>query len=408
MKKLKRSRGIIPKTLTIELPFSKSESNRLLIAQAISNNSFEIENLSEAEDTLLLQAALESKENTINVGMAGTAFRFLTAYYSTQGNQSIVLTGAARMKQRPIGILVDALRKLGASISYLEQEGFPPLEIHGKKLKGGKLKVDGGVSSQFISALLLIAPSLETPLHLEIQNLVSKPYVNLTLNILNSLGIKLQQKENSIVVEPSTYRIEIENKIEVGKDWSSAAFFYQLMAFSDLESMLLKGLRLDSFQGDKALVNIYESFGISSVFNKDGVVLKRNLPIQEQLEFNLIDCPDLIPSVAVTAAILAKKCLIKGVTTLRIKESNRVEALQNELLKFNAQLEELGENEVFIHQSVQLPQKVRFKTYKDHRMAMCLAPLSALIEEVEIEEPEVVEKSFPNYWRELERYLSYD
>lgn len=401
MKKLSIHKNTIPKELIIELPFSKSESNRLLIAQAISGNSFDIANLSDAEDTRLLQAAIASNKEIIDVGMAGTAFRFLTAYYAIQEGRTTTLTGADRMKQRPIGILVDALRELGASIEYMEEEGFPPLKIHGKKLNGGKLKIDGGTSSQFISALMLIAPALETPLQLEIQDLVSKPYVDLTLNLMQALGAEIKLEDKRVEVDPSSYLTK--GTVEVGTDWSSAAFFYQIMAFSRVDRMLIKDLKSTSFQGDKYLSEVYQSFGISTEFTNDGVVLRRDLDLRNELQFDLIDCPDLIPSVAVTAAILSKECYIQGVSTLRVKESNRVEALKNELSKINTELIDLGENEILVKQITNLPEIASFETYNDHRMAMCLAPLIFLMDKLEIENPGVVDKSFPNFWKELEK-----
>lgn len=391
------------KAVKIDLPTSKSESNRLLIMQALANNAFPILKLSTAEDTLLLQAALSTKEKVIDVGMAGTAFRFLTAYFSAQKGRKTILTGAERMKKRPIGILVDALRQLGADITYLETAGFPPLEIQGKDLKGGKLSIDGSVSSQFVSALLLIAPNLSSPLTIEMNTLVSKPYVDLTMELMKKLNAKVQMSKNSIQIEASSYHAE--QAVEVEADWSSAAFFYQIMAFSSLSSIELPGLKKDSFQGDKRLAELYKAFGVETVFKADTVQLHKNDQLQKEFQVDLSDCPDLIPSVAVTAAVLCENVLIKGVQTLRIKESDRVEALKLELKQIGVELIEISDHSVQIQGKAEIDnsEKLTFSTYNDHRMAMCLAPLIFCFEEIEIENPSVVLKSFPHFWEELKK-----
>lgn len=387
----------------IHLPTSKSESNRLLIMQALSANAFHIDKLSTAEDTLLLQKALSSSAERIDVGMAGTAFRFLTAYYACQAGRKTLLTGAERMKKRPIALLVNALRELGAEIRYLEEEGYPPLAIQGKVLKGGKLTMDGSVSSQFISALLLIAPTLRSPLTLELNELVSKPYVDLTIALMNKLNAKLVREGNILKVDLAKYHTD--QAIEVEADWSSAAFFYQLVAFEPSLSLELMGLNKNSHQGDKRLAELYKTFGVHTSFKKASIILTSTNQSQPTFQADLSDCPDLIPSVAVTAAVLSKKAVIKGVQTLRIKESNRIEALKRELKKMGVELTEIDDHSIELHpkEAVNAKQKLSFLTYNDHRMAMCLAPLVFCFDEVEIENPLVVNKSFTGFWEELKR-----
>jgi 3-phosphoshikimate 1-carboxyvinyltransferase len=306
------------------------------------------------------------------------------------------------MKKRPIGILVDALRQLGADITYLEEVGYPPLKIQGKALQGGKLSMDGSVSSQFISALLLIAPALSSPLTVELKSLVSKPYVDLTIALMKKGNAKVRKNENFIQLEPTQYQSEQAVKVEA--DWSSAAFFYQIMAFSTILKMELLGLKKDSFQGDKRLAEIFNAFGVETTFNADSVYLQQSDRLQKTLQLDLSDCPDLIPSVVVTAAILCENATIKGVQTLRIKESDRVAALKNELSKIGVEISEISDHSIRIQGKVkEVKGKIAFSTYKDHRMAMCLALLVFIFEEVEIENPSVVQKSFPHFWEALKK-----
>jgi len=298
---------------------------------------------------------------------------------------------------------VDALRKLGAQISYLEKEGYPPLEIVGKKLSGGELKVDASVSSQFVSALLLIAPYLSTTLKVGLSELVSKPYVDLTVSLMKRLNAEIHFKGKLITVIPSKYSSKVE--LEVEKDWSSAAFFYQMLALTNIPKITFVGLSENSLQGDRRLASVFESFGVKTVFTTTGVELIKGPEVQQSLTLDLTDCPDLIPSVAVTAAILCDFAEIKGVQTLRIKESDRVSALKNELDKIGVKVKELGKDTIQIipKKEIDINLKVAFSTYNDHRMAMCLAPLAVLFNEVEIENPKVVSKSFPHFWEELEK-----
>lgn len=387
----------------INLPSSKSESNRLLIMQALVNNSFRINGLSSADDTKLLQSALASSASDVNVGMAGTAYRFLCAFFAIQEGKKVRLSGADRMHERPIGVLVNALRKLGAQINYLEKEGYPPLEIVGKKLSGGELKLDASVSSQFVSALLLIAPYLSTTLKVELSELVSKPYVDLTVSLMKRLNAEIHFKGKLITVIPSKYSSKV--KLEVEKDWSSAAFFYQMAALANSPKITFEGLSENSLQGDRRLASIFEYFGVKTVFTATGVELIKGTEVQKSLSLDLTDCPDLIPSVAVSAAILCDFAEIKGVQTLRIKESDRVSALKNELDKIGVKVKELGKDRIQIipKKEININLGPAFSTYNDHRMAMCLAPLAVIFKEIEIENPKVVSKSFPHFWEELEK-----
>ena len=386
----------------IELPGSKSISNRLLIAEALSNHQIRLVNLSAAQDTLELQNALNSSAEIIDVGMAGTAFRFLTAFYA-MNNGKRILTGAKRMKERPIGVLVDQLRSLGATIDYQESEGFPPLQIQKGELKGGKISIVASVSSQYISALLLIAPYLADGLELTLQGeVVSAPYIDLTISLQQQLNVNSFRNGNKIVVKPGEYKSQQE--ITVESDWSSAAFFYQYVAFSG-KSIFIKNLNSNSYQGDVECWKIFREFGVVTEFVNQGALLTFDSTlIASELTIDLTKTPDLIPSVAVTASQLVGKTTIAGTKTLYIKECNRVEALKVELLKIGSVLNELDGNsfEILGSKITRRVGEVAFSTYNDHRMAMSLAPL-AVYGKVTLDHKKVVEKSFPTFWSELEK-----
>jgi 3-phosphoshikimate 1-carboxyvinyltransferase len=386
---------------SIHLPTSKSIANRLLVLQALSNYSFSIKDLSEAKDTEILLAALKAPGTNINVGMAGTAFRFLTAYFAL-GNKEVLLSGAERMKERPIHVLVDQLRALGANIDYEEKSGFPPLKIMGRPLKGGDIKVDGSISSQFITALLLIAPFLEGGLRVDLlPPVVSLPYIDLTIGLLNQLNVAVKREAYKVNVPEGG--ISFNGEITVEADWSSAAFFYQVVALGK-QKISIKGLHEDSLQGDRRCAELFEQLGVQTVFTDSGVQLEKKGEVSDELFFEMGDCPDLIPSVAVTASHLANKVRIHGVATLRIKECDRVWALKNELSKVGVNLEEHGTEVIELSRSVtSTSAKPVFSVYNDHRMAMCLAPLAFLYSSVQVQDPEVVEKSFPSFWRELKK-----
>lgn len=389
--------------IKIELPASKSIANRLLVMQALSGHQLKLNNLSEAEDTQLLEAALKSNEATINVGLAGTAYRFLTAYYATQINRDTVLDGAKRMHERPIKILVEVLRELGAAIHYLKNEGFPPLQIKGKQLRGGKITVDGSISSQYISALLMIAPYLENDLNIQLRGrVVSLPYIDLTIDLMKSAGAMVHREGKELHIKKGAYLMN--HSLQVEADWSAAAFFYQFVALSTL-TIELNGLTINSLQGDQKTALHFEKLGVGTAISDRGLRLfKTTIPNTAFASFNLVDCPDLIPAIATASAQLINKTEINGAATLRIKESNRVEALQQELAKVNVKLIDLGEDSFEVYKAEKPIETVPvFNTHNDHRMAMCLAPLACIFPSIRIENPEVVSKSFPSYWQEIKK-----
>ncbi len=407
---------IAGKTITeILLPSSKSESNRCLIIQALSSEKIFIKNLSNAEDTNILKSILDDfKTNNkdtfaYNVGHAGTAMRFLTAFFSNQEGIIVHLTGSNRMKERPISPLVKALKSIGADISYQEKEGFPPLLIKGKNLTGNELVIDASISSQYISALLLIAPKLTDGLTIHTKNkMVSTPYIEMTLKLLEQTGMKIIRNENHFAVSPqkpqkTTFKIEA--------DWSSASYWYEYLALSPNTnlSIRLKGLKQDSLQGDSILPKLYEIFGIKTTFFKDDIIIEKtqNVPQQSFIEMNLENTPDLAQTIICTGAGLNLEMKINGLSTLVVKETNRLEALKQELLKFGV-ISKIIDNETFIlskGNNIKKP-KNNIATYNDHRMAMAFAPLQNVVGTFTIENPEVVKKSYPNYWEEF-RKLNY-
>lgn len=392
---------------SIQLPLSKSISNRLLIMQALAKHSFKIENLSDADDTQVLIKALNSNESVIDVGMAGTAFRFLTSYYAL-GKQEIMLAGHARMKKRPIAELVDALRSLGANIMYLEKDSFPPLKIYGNEIQGDSVSLDSGISSQYISSLLLVAPYLKNGLQLNLKGeMVSRPYIDMTLDLMQQMGAdcKWDTKSNSIQVAKGSY--SSSKVISVEADWSSAAFFYQFFVCSKLKELRINGLQANSIQGDSATASFFLSLGVISNFDDEGLILtKGNIDFSVK-SFDLTKEPDLIPSFSIAASYVLGEVRISGVQTLRVKESNRVEALQLELAKIGIELIDLNQSQFKLKKTQVSPHKALFEVYNDHRIAMCFAACASFINSVEIKDTDVVSKSFPNFWSELEKLCEF-
>ena len=391
---------------TVTITGSKSESNRLLILQQFYPH-LHIENLSTADDTVLLQKALKSTESEINIGHAGTAMRFLTAYFSTVIGREVILTGSKRMQQRPIKILVDALKSVGADIEYLAKEGYPPLKIKGKKLMNNQMVINANVSSQYISALLLIAPSFKNGLTLTlVGNQTSTPYISMTLSLLNQLNIKTAWKENVINVFS---KVNQENQhIIVESDWSAASYYYSLVALS-LDSIIeLSFFKENSLQGDKALAQIYAHFGVKTMFKSQSIQLKKikNFKQKQHLIFNLINTPDIAQTIAVTCLGLGVSCDLTGLHTLKIKETDRLEALKIELQKFGAKVRITDDS---LHltpiQNATFKTQYAIKTYNDHRMAMAFAPLS-LKRAFTIKDAEVVSKSYPEFWKHFNDTLS--
>lgn len=397
---------------SIQLTASKSESNRALIIQALCSEKFEIKNLAAAQDTASLQHILTSSlapnpsSFTYDVGAAGTTMRFLTAYFSTKPGTHI-LTGSDRMKKRPIGILVNALRELGASIEYMEEEGFPPLKITGKSLKGGEIEIDGNVSSQFISALLLIAPEFQNGLVIKFKGEVtSRPYINMTLKMMEEFRIYGQWHENSISVSAQQYhkKSEADYVYTIEADWSSASYWYAIAALSNEANFIIKGLKNPSIQGDAIVADIFTFFGIKTEYTDDGIHLTKARIKDEHFGFDFSDCPDLAQTVAVVVSALQIPAFFNGLHTLRIKETDRIMALKNELKKINVEVEILNDNSLKINRSEALtPRPTSFATYEDHRMAMAFAALAMVSDTITIEHPDVVQKSYPDFWNDLKK-----
>jgi len=384
----------------IHLTSSKSESNRALIVRALCEDEFTIENLSNSDDTVVLQRLLNSSEKELSVNLAGTAMRFLTAYLAIQ-DKEVVLTGAQRMKERPIKVLVETLKQLGADISYEEKEGYPPLKISGKKLLGGKVKIDGGISSQYISALLMIAPKLDKGLVMEFEGeIISRPYINMTIEMMRYFGANVQWKGNSFIVKCGSYKAK-DFKVEA--DWSAASYWYSIVALAKEADIVLYGLKQESLQGDAVVQEFYKALGVDTEFIVGGVRLTKNAEfIAQDFEFDFINCPDIAQTVAVTCAALNVKAKLTGLKTLRIKETDRITALQTELTKFGFSVE-VSNDDIIINSINSAPSEFSqpLKTYDDHRVAMAFAPLS-LLGGITIEDENVVTKSYPNFWKDLE------
>jgi 3-phosphoshikimate 1-carboxyvinyltransferase len=389
---------------TIHLPASKSISNRLLLMRAISGfENLEIQNLSNANDTVVLDGILKKlkSNNEMNVHDAGTVMRFLTAYLSCKEGEW-TLTGTERMQQRPIGALVDVLKKLGADISYLKNEGFPPIKIKGKKLRGGKIEIDGSVSSQFLSALLMISPMYIESLELQIKNkLVSVPYVDMTLKLMQQWGAKYTWSENIIRVENKPYQKPPE-KVFCEGDWSAASYFYSILSLAKEGEITLPYLFKKSLQGDSVCAEIFEELGVSTTFKDEGIVLRKNNSETNTFEYNFIDCPDIAQTVAVCCAAKGIEAKLTGLQTLAIKEADRISAVKTELEKCGISVITSGK-EMFILQSHITNHISHILTYNDHRMAMSFAPLAMSLDKIEIENSDVVKKSFPHFWKELEK-----
>jgi len=363
----------------IDLPTSKSISNRLLIIQALCKQEFEITNLSNSNDTKSLQKALKATATTIDVGAAGTSFRFLTAYLSTLVGDRFILTGSNRMKERPIKELVDSLLELGVEIKYLEKTGFPPLAILGADITEKKVSIDGKISSQFISALLLIAPTLKNGIKLKISGkIVSKPYIIMTLKLMEEFGISHTWQENTIEIKPQKYSAKNYN---IEADWSAASFWYEIASLSSSCTITLNGLTENSIQGDRKVMELFENLGVQTKFENGSVILTKKEENVISKEINLINTPDLYQPLECT--LFAKNLTTKflGLQTLKDKETNRTKAVEKELSKLNTTKE--------------------ITTYKDHRMAMSFAPLCLKYDTVQINDVEVVDKSYPNFWNDL-------
>ena len=398
--RLKKKRIKNNNNLTLNIGGSKSETNRLLLLQSLYPN-LQIENASPSKDSEAMYRGLHSGESTIDIGDAGTAMRFLTAYYAACQNKNVILTGSARMQERPIGILVEALRQLGAAIYYSKGEGFPPLHIQGKQLEGGTLSIKANVSSQYISALLLVAPSFANGLSLHLDGeITSFPYLRMTLSLLNELGIAGTFEDNTFTIEHTP--AVAPQMIVVEPDWSSASYFYSMVALSPVgTSLYMNHYKERSLQGDRIVADIYQSFGVRTIFWGDKIqLIKERELLSPIFSYNLMDCPDIAQTIAVTCFGLGIECFLSGLHTLNIKETNRLEALKNELTKLNAEVH-ISKEEIWVGSARKITRNISIDTYNDHRMAMAFAPL-ALKVPIIINDVEVVEKSFPDFWEQFE------
>ena len=379
---------------------SKSISNRVLIIEALSNSSFDKRNIADAKDTVLLQRLLQSSSKTFDAQDAGTTFRFLTAYLAFKEG-SWMLTGNERMRQRPIGDLVNALKQLGAEISFQEKENYPPVKITGGKLKGNHVNVNANISSQFVSALLMIAPCLPGGLSIELSgDVVSEPYIEMTLALMKYFGVNHSRNGNTIHVDAQHYQ---PKDIFIESDWSAASYYYEMAAFADEVDLEFNGLTPHSFQGDAAIAGFMKSFGVETDFEKEKIRLRKisSQGSRTPLHFHLLNYPDLAPAMFVIAGGLSQKVTFSGLEHLAYKESNREEVLRTELAKCGISV--LNSKGIISVEGNFSANNPRFFTYHDHRMAMAFAPLAMLCDEVEIEDPMVVNKSYPKFWEDLKK-----
>jgi 3-phosphoshikimate 1-carboxyvinyltransferase len=397
----------------IKITGSKSETNRLLLLQALYPN-ITLENTSNSDDSEVMSSALSTNKQQptttnqiIDIHHAGTAMRFLTAYFASQENRIVTLTGSSRMKERPIKILVEALQQLGAKIDYLENEGFPPIKITGQKLTNNKVSLPANVSSQYISALLLIAPKLQNGLELTlIGEITSIPYIKMTLNLLQEIGVETAFNGNIIIVNSKTQNLKPQS-ITVESDWSSASYFYSIIALSEVGSQItLSSYKQNSLQGDSALVEIYRKLGVETQFdgNKMKLVKQANFKCNT-LNLDLNNTPDIAQTIVVTCLGLGIGCHLTGLHTLKIKETDRLEALKTELSKLGASISVTDESLTLAPSTIIISNQT-IATYNDHRMAMAFAPL-ALKTNINIENAEVVSKSYPDFWNDL-KYLGFE
>jgi 3-phosphoshikimate 1-carboxyvinyltransferase len=362
-----------------------------------------IENTSNSDDSEVMNAALTNINNTVDVHHAGTAMRFLTAYFASKENSNVVLTGSSRMKERPIKILVEALIQLGAKIDYLENDGFPPIKIKGQKLTASKVSLQANVSSQYISALLLIAPSLQNGLELElIGEITSIPYIKMTLNLLQEIGVETSFIGNIIVVKPKTQNPKPKTKT-VESDWSSASYYYSILALSKVGTQIvLSSFKENSLQGDAILATIYQQMGIETHFDEGNITLIKNSnPINQNIKIDLNNAPDIAQTIAVTAFGLGIGCQLTGLHTLKIKETDRLVALKKELSKLGAAISVTNESLQLEPSNSIRPDQI-IATYNDHRMAMAFAPLAMLFNQLKTDDTTVVSKSYPHFFNDLE------
>ena len=384
----------------IQITGSKSESNRMLLLQALYPK-ITLDNLSNSDDTVAMKSGLESDKNMVDIGHAGTSMRFLSAYYSTLENQEKILTGSSRMQERPIGVLVDALRQLGADISYLKNEGYPPLLIKGKRLTASEVRLSANISSQYITALMLIAPSLPDGLRLYLEEkITSIPYIEMTLSLLHKIGVDAIFSGQHIQVFPKKDITQITHAVE--SDWSSASYYFSMVALAKEADVSLSTYKKDSLQGDRVLMDVYQQFGVKSSIENNTLALKKQTMGSTHVQLDLSDAPDIAQTIAVTCYGLGLSCSLTGLHTLKIKETDRLVAMQNELSKLGATIE-ITDKSLHLHKRTNpIRPNVLIETYHDHRMAMAFAPLGLLVP-IRIQDADVVTKSYPGFWKDLEQ-----
>ena len=394
--------------LQIKLPASKSISNRALILNALAYSPYDIQNLSDCDDTRVMVKALGSNNTTFDIGAAGTAMRFLTAFLSkTVGEWTI--TGSERMRNRPIKLLVDALNSLGAKVEYVDKEGYPPLKIYGSALMGGEISLNGGVSSQYISALMMIAPYMQNGLEIKLEgNVISVPYIRMTMSMMKEFGVSVIFDNNRIEIKPQTY-LPIQYKVE--SDWSAASYWYEILSIAGKGQIMLEGLNQNSYQGDSKVAELFEQLGVKTEYKDEGVLLISTQKYTSKFEYDFVNQPDLAQTFAVTCCLKNIPFVFSGLQSLKIKETDRIAALINELKKLGFVLFEPAEGQLAWNgekSPTKLPKleanTPSICTYEDHRMAMAFAP-AALLTPIEIEEPQVVSKSYPDFWNDLEKLI---
>ncbi|WP_228852456.1 3-phosphoshikimate 1-carboxyvinyltransferase [Aegicerativicinus sediminis] len=397
--KISPSEIISPSSLIIT--GSKSESNRLLLLQALFPG-LQINNISNSEDSEMMSKGISGNRDVVDIHHAGTAMRFLTAYFASRPNRNVILTGSSRMQERPIAVLVDALNSLGAEITYLKTEGCPPLKISGKELTNSKVSMKANVSSQYISALMLIAPSLPNGLEITlVGEITSVPYIKMTQKLLQDIGVECNFSDHVITIE--SFQNKVSATFIVESDWSSASYFYSIVALGKPGTEIgLQHYKLDSLQGDSILIEIYEKFGVETSFRDNKMILKKLMEVENAspLQLDLRNAPDIAQTIAVTCLGLGRPCYLTGLHTLKIKETDRLEALRIEIEKLGGTIK-CNKDSLKLEAIYHLKEDVEIDTYNDHRMAMAFAPLGIKIP-LQINDAEVVNKSYPDYWKDLE------
>ena len=394
----KKSKSVVG---ALNISGSKSESNRLLALRAFTSY-FEIKNISDSDDTKVMMSAINSNQEKIDIGHAGTAMRFLTSYFSSIKNSSVILTGSKRMRERPISILVDALRELEVNITYLENEGYPPIRINGRVINKKRVKLPANVSSQYISSLMMLGVSLQNGLVINLSTeITSLPYIEMTKKIIERIGGRVEINSNQILIDSFTKKNILDQSVE--SDWSSASYFFSMVALSNSSDLTLSTFYKDSIQGDSNLAEIYKNFGVKTTFSDNKINLsKYNNRIERKISLDLSDNPDLAQTIVLTCLGLGVDCDLYGLHTLKIKETDRLEALKSEILKFGVDQIDITDDSLHLQNNSILKSDIIVETYNDHRMAMSFAPLSIILP-IRINNPQVVTKSYVKFWDDIEK-----